>query len=101
MDPDGSGGVSLEGLLALLGRRDVQGVVVEGGATLAWSFVREGLVDKVVWYVAPKLVGGVAAPGAVGGDGFAPITEACELEFTATDRVGADLRVEAYVHRDR
>ena len=101
LDEDPQGGVAVDGLLAVLGSRDVQGVVVEGGATLAWSFVREGLVDRVVWYVAPKLVGGVAAPGALGGDGFAPIAEACELAFSAIERVGADLRLEAYVHRDR
>jgi len=101
LDEHDAGGVSLSQLLALLGKRDVQGVVVEGGAALAWSFVREDLVDKVVWYVAPVLVGGTAAPGALGGDGFAPIAEARRLGFTCVERLGDDLRVEAYVHRDR
>ena len=40
-----------------LGKRDVQDVLLEGGATLAWSFVRDRLVDRVVLYLAPKLIG--------------------------------------------
>ena len=101
LDLDASGGVSLLGLMTTLGKRDVQGVLVEGGATLAWSVVRDGLADKVVLYVAPRLVGGVKAPGVLGGPGFAPIAESLALEFSAITRLGPDLKVEAYVYRDR
>jgi diaminohydroxyphosphoribosylaminopyrimidine deaminase/5-amino-6-(5-phosphoribosylamino)uracil reductase len=45
-DRDETGGVSLPALMAHLGKRDVQGVLVEGGATLAWSFVRDQLIDR-------------------------------------------------------
>ena len=101
LDLDASGGVSLLGLMTTLGKRDVQGVLVEGGATLAWSVVRDGLADKVVLYVTPRLVGGVKAPGVLGGPGFAPIAESLALEFSAITRLGPDLKVEAYVYRDR
>jgi len=84
-----------------LGKRDVQGVLIEGGATLAWSLVRDGLVDKVVQYLAPLLVGGARAPGVIAGGGFAPIANALRLDVAAVDPIGDDLRVEAYVHRDR
>ena len=100
-DRDEAGGVSLPGLMAALGKRDVQGVLLEGGPTLAWSAVRDGIVDRVVCYQAPTLVGGVSAPGALGGAGFAPIAEAMRLEIVSVERVGADLRVEADVHRHR
>jgi diaminohydroxyphosphoribosylaminopyrimidine deaminase / 5-amino-6-(5-phosphoribosylamino)uracil reductase len=100
-DQDETGGVALPGLMAYLGKRDVQGVLLEGGATLAWSFVREALVDRVVLYLAPKLIGGSAAPGILMGDGFAPISEAARLRIVSVDRVGDDVRVEADVHRDR
>ena len=100
-DQDETGGVSLPELLAHLGKRDVQGVLLEGGATLAWSFVREGLVDRVVLYLAPKLVGGAQAPGVLMGEGFAPIGGAAALRIESVERVGDDLRVEADVHRDR
>ncbi len=100
-DTDETGGVSVPEVLAHLGKRDVQSVLVEGGGTLAWSFVREGAVDRVVMYVAPKLVGGLRAPGALMGEGFAPIDEALELRIVNVERIGDDLKVEADVHRDR
>lgn len=98
---DRTGGVAPTALLDELGKRDVQGVVLEGGATLAWSFLRDGAVDRIVQYVAPRLIGGAAAPGAVMGEGFAPIGAAQALTFVRVDRVGPDLRVEADVHGDR
>ena len=105
LDRDADGGVSLEALLDALGKRDVQGVVVEGGANLAWAFLRDGLVDRVVLYVAPKVIGGAAALGVVAGKGFAPVDRAASLVFERVERIGPDLKVEARVengvHRDR
>src|SRR6185312_17557479 len=98
---DATGGVAPAALLDELGKRDVQGVVLEGGATLAWSFLRDGAVDRIVQYVAPRIVGGAEAPGAVMGEGFAPIDAALDLSFVRADPVGPDIRVEADVHRDR
>jgi diaminohydroxyphosphoribosylaminopyrimidine deaminase/5-amino-6-(5-phosphoribosylamino)uracil reductase len=95
------GGVPLLQLLSDLGKRDVQGVLLEGGPTLAWSMVEDRAVDKVVVYLAPKLIGGQDAPGVLGGRGFAPIAQAMQLSVASFDRVGEDLRVEAHVHRDR
>jgi diaminohydroxyphosphoribosylaminopyrimidine deaminase / 5-amino-6-(5-phosphoribosylamino)uracil reductase len=101
LDADATGRVSLLGLMTTLGKREVQGVLVEGGATLAWSVVREGLADKVIVYLAPKLAGGTLAPGILAGEGFVPIDGALPLTFMAVEPFGDDLRVEAYVHRDR
>ena len=98
---DDAGAVSLRALMEHLGKRDVQGVLVEGGATIAWSLVRDGLIDDVVLYVAPKLVGGATAPGVLMGEGFAPIAEALDLSFDSAERIGPDVRLEAHVHRDR
>lgn len=101
LERDAAGAVSLPALLHHLGKRDVQGVLVEGGATLAWSLVRDRLIDDAVLYVAPILVGGAAAPGVIGGGGFAPIAEALELTFDTVERIGSDIRLEAHVHGDR
>lgn len=94
------GGVGIGELMALLGGRDMQGLLLESGPTLAWAFLESGAIDKLVLYVAPSLVGGTEAPGALGGAGFAPIARAVRVEIASFDRVGDDLRVEAYVHRD-
>jgi diaminohydroxyphosphoribosylaminopyrimidine deaminase/5-amino-6-(5-phosphoribosylamino)uracil reductase len=59
------------------------------------------VVDKVVVYLAPKLIGGAGAPTVLGGRGFAPIASAVRLRVREFDRVGEDLKVEADVHRDR
>ena len=97
---DRAGGVDLGALLDALGKREVQGVLVEGGATLGWSFVRDDLVDRFVLYLSPKLLGGASAPGIVMGGGLAPVDRARPLVFERVERVGPDLKVEARVHRD-
>ena len=94
------GRVSLAGLMAQLGKRDVQGVLLEGGSTIAWGAVSEGVVDEVVLYLAPKLLGGSGAPSVLSGEGFAPISEALQLDLTSAEPIGSDLKVVARVHRD-
>jgi diaminohydroxyphosphoribosylaminopyrimidine deaminase / 5-amino-6-(5-phosphoribosylamino)uracil reductase len=84
-----------------LGKRDAQSVLLEGGPTLAWSAIEDGAVDKIVVYLAPRLIGGDDAPTVLGGRGFAPIARALGLRIRSFDLVGEDLRVEADVHRDR
>jgi diaminohydroxyphosphoribosylaminopyrimidine deaminase/5-amino-6-(5-phosphoribosylamino)uracil reductase len=93
--------VPVDALVAWLGKRDVQGVVLEGGPTLAWSAVRAGVVDELVLYTAPLLIGGRDAPGILGGTGLSPISEAVPLEIRTFERIGTDLKVVADVHRDR
>jgi diaminohydroxyphosphoribosylaminopyrimidine deaminase/5-amino-6-(5-phosphoribosylamino)uracil reductase len=93
--------VPMHELATDLGKRDVQSILLEGGPTLAWAAVEDGLVDRVVVYLAPKLVGGTDAPTVLGGRGFAPIAKALGVRVSAFDAIGDDLRVEADVHRDR
>jgi diaminohydroxyphosphoribosylaminopyrimidine deaminase/5-amino-6-(5-phosphoribosylamino)uracil reductase len=101
LDRDQAGAVSLRALIQTLGKRDVQGVLFEGGPTLAWSAIRDGVVDQLVLYVSPSLVGGDPAPGWLGGEGFAPIGRVARVGIVSIDRLGTDLKVVADVHRDR
>lgn len=78
--------------LAALAAEDVQHVLLEGGPTLAAAFVRAGVVDRVIWYVAPKLLG--AGPCVVGDLGIKSIEGAAALQISAVTRVGADVRVD-------
>ena len=100
-DRDDEERVSLPALVDTLGKRDVQGLLVEGGATLAWSLLRDGLGDRIVLYLASKVIGGTAAGGVVGGEGFAPVNTALPVTFRRIERLGDDLKVEADVHRHR
>jgi diaminohydroxyphosphoribosylaminopyrimidine deaminase/5-amino-6-(5-phosphoribosylamino)uracil reductase len=100
LDRDAAGAVALRQLGDELGKRDVQGVLIEGGATLAWSAIREGIVDRVVAYVAPLLVGGDGTT-MLGGAGFTPIGSAQRLGPLTVERIGDDLKVVGDVHGDR
>ncbi|HEU4424563.1 MAG TPA: bifunctional diaminohydroxyphosphoribosylaminopyrimidine deaminase/5-amino-6-(5-phosphoribosylamino)uracil reductase RibD [Pilimelia sp.] len=89
--PDGR--VDLPALLTALFERGVRAALLEGGPTLAGSFLAAGLVDKVVGYVAPKVLG--AGPAALADAGIGTIAEAVELQFTDVRQVGPDLRFTA------
>ena len=89
---DGAGHVDPLALLALLqDEHDVVSVLLEGGPTLAGSFVARGLVDRVVAYVAPALLGD--GPPALGPAGAGTITDAHRLRIDDVTRIGEDLRL--------
>ena len=66
-------------------------VLLEGGPTLAGAFAAAGLLDRVVAYVAPLLLG--AGPAALEDAGVGTIAEALRFEVESVDRVGADVRI--------
>jgi diaminohydroxyphosphoribosylaminopyrimidine deaminase/5-amino-6-(5-phosphoribosylamino)uracil reductase len=86
--PDGR--VDLSALLAALFGRGIRSVLLEGGPTLAGSFLAAGLVDQVIGYVAPKLLG--AGPAALLEAGVSTIDDALELDLTDIAQIGSDLR---------
>lgn len=100
LDDDGEGLVPLERLTALLGKRDVQHLLIEGGPTLAWDAVRR-IADEVVLYLAPILVGGAGAPSVLMGEGMPTIGDARPVQIRSVERIGSDIKVVADVHRDR
>ena len=85
--------VDLAALLVDLGRRDINELHIEAGERLNGSFIREGLVDEFVIYLAPKLIGqgrGMAS--------FGPLTDlaqAVPLTFLSAEMLGPDLRIVA------
>jgi diaminohydroxyphosphoribosylaminopyrimidine deaminase/5-amino-6-(5-phosphoribosylamino)uracil reductase len=94
----GPGGhVDLHSLVKTLHEGGRQSVLVEGGPTLAGGFVRAGLVDRVVGYVAPALLG--AGPAALVDAGIGTISDALRLELDDIRRLGPDLRLSARVPR--
>src|SRR5204862_5906491 len=64
------GRIDLRALMVELARLEHSTVLVEGGAELAAALVRAGLVDRLIFFLAPRLLGGRAAPGPLGGEGF-------------------------------
>ncbi len=90
-DPDGR--VDLGALLAGLYERERRHVLLEGGPRLAGAAVAAGLVDRVVAYIAPALLG--EGPAALGPAGVPTIGRAARLELVDVRRVGDDVRIEA------
>jgi len=86
----------LPSVLRELGSRSIQSVLVEGGSTVAGQFIDAGLVNKLTFLIAPKIIGGVTAPSAIGGSGIAMMSEALELERITTIKRGNDIEVTGY-----
>ncbi|WP_335673925.1 RibD family protein [[Actinomadura] parvosata] len=91
--PRRDGGLDLEVLLRELAARDVVSVFLEGGPTLAGAFVRQGLVDRVVAYLAPALLGSGRA--ALGAAGVGTIADLHRLRFDEVSLIGPDVRLVA------
>lgn len=85
------GGVDLAALLAELGSRGVTSLLAEGGSGLAWSLLHGGLVDELMYFFAPKLVGGASAPGMVGGPGVERMDMAWRFTRPVVRRFGDDV----------
>jgi len=96
--PRSSSGLDLDAALKQLHGHGVLHLLVEGGPRLAASFVDADLVDRVVTYLAPALMGAGAA-AVSGGRGTATISELRRMRFDDVRRVGPDLRLEARVGR--
>jgi diaminohydroxyphosphoribosylaminopyrimidine deaminase/5-amino-6-(5-phosphoribosylamino)uracil reductase len=93
---DGKDGrVDLRGILAELGRRGIMSLLIEGGAGVHGACFDAGLVDKVVVFVAPVILGG-PAPAPVGGVGVETLVQAWRLTSVAVRQVEQDLVVEGY-----
>lgn len=86
-------GVSVREVLACLAQRGVLSVLLEGGPTLASSFLAEDLIDRFVFFIAPKLLGGPS--GMLSSWHADSIGEARHLEIGSVRRMGSDLMVTA------
>lgn len=93
------GRVALGPALSLLGERGLRGLLLEGGSRLAGAFLDAGLVDRVVAFVAPKLVGG-GGPTPAAGRGAGLMAQAIRLEDVSVERSGDDVLIEGRVPRD-
>ncbi|GIX31068.1 MAG: hypothetical protein KatS3mg124_1540 [Porticoccaceae bacterium] len=93
--PDAEGRVDLVALLAALAERECNQVLVEAGPRLLGALLRAGLVDRLVVYLAPKLLGSSARPLAE--FSVARLAEALELAVEEIRPVGRDLRLTARV----
>ena len=83
--PEKNGVIDLCTLIPMIGSMGISAVMVEGGGRLAWSFLKEGLVNEVVTYTSPKIFGGSSAPTPVGGDGINTVDEAIPFHLVDSE----------------
>jgi diaminohydroxyphosphoribosylaminopyrimidine deaminase/5-amino-6-(5-phosphoribosylamino)uracil reductase len=88
---------TLDLVLAELGRREIAALLVEGGSRVFTSFVESGLADKAILTLAPRLVGGAAAPGFIGGEGVDKVVRALALKRVRSFAVEDDIILEGYL----
>jgi len=94
---DPAGRVDLRWLLGELAGLGITSVLVEGGPTLNGALVAAGLADKVMVFVAPKLVGGTGAPGLLAGEGAVEMADARPVRDARLRKLGTDWLIEGYL----
>lgn len=101
VDKDENDKVDIEKLLNILGQQNICSILVEGGATLSGSFVAKKLVDKVYFFIAPKIIGGKEAKTPVAGTGILNLQEALALKDIQVEKLDEDILIIGRVDKDK
>ncbi|WP_346354536.1 bifunctional diaminohydroxyphosphoribosylaminopyrimidine deaminase/5-amino-6-(5-phosphoribosylamino)uracil reductase RibD [Azotosporobacter soli] len=96
---DTAGRIDLRALLQQLGKAQISSLLLEGGSRLNASFWADNLVDRVYWFIAPKVIGGDAAPGPIGGVGLERVPDMAELEEVEIEKIADDILISGDVSR--
>jgi len=97
---DEGGRVSPKHVCEELFRREIMHVLVEGGGEINSGLLKEGLIDKIMLFFAPILIGGKGAYNLIGGKGVDFLKDAYKVDIAAVKRFKEDIYLEGYVHRN-
>jgi diaminohydroxyphosphoribosylaminopyrimidine deaminase/5-amino-6-(5-phosphoribosylamino)uracil reductase len=97
--PSKDGRVDLIKLMELLGKEQIDSILLEGGGELNYSALKAGIVDKVMTFIAPKVLGGKDAPTPVEGEGAMDMSQQIELENIKIQMFGDDVMIEGEVKK--
>lgn len=86
-------------LMILLGKEQIDSVLIEGGAFTHAAALESEVVDKVYAFIAPKMIGGKEAPSPISGQGIPLMKDAIVLDNTKTTFFGEDILIEGYIHK--
>ena len=96
--PEADGSVCFKNLMKILGKREITSILVEGGGEINASAVAAGIVDKVMCFVAPIIIGGQNAPGPIGGEGVSSLTDVPNLQRICITQIpDSDFLIEGYL----
>lgn len=93
--------VDLSALMDKLGDLQITSLLIEGGAEINASALREGIVDKVIFFFGPKIIGGRQAISSIGGESPSSLAESILLNDIIAKKIGEDIMVEGYITRDK
>ena len=91
------GHLDLADLMRVLGEVGVTSVLIEGGGEVNASALEAGIVNKIMFFIAPKIIGGRDAKTPVEGNGIKKIKDALKLENTVIEKIGDDFLVTSYL----
>ena len=91
------GKVNLPLLMDTLGKMKITSIMIEGGSEISGNALQEKLIDKLIYFLAPKIIGGKNAPGPVGGQGIARIRDFIEVKEMSIEKLGNDLVIEGNI----
>ncbi|MGQ1911172.1 bifunctional diaminohydroxyphosphoribosylaminopyrimidine deaminase/5-amino-6-(5-phosphoribosylamino)uracil reductase RibD [Marinifilum sp. RC60d5] len=94
------GRVHLADLMAKLGKEGIDGILLEGGATLNFSALEAEIVDEVVAFIASKIIGGAGAKSPVGGDGIELMKNAIQLNDIKIDQFDQDIMLTGRIKKN-
>ena len=100
-DSEETGKVDLKSAMLALGIKGIDGILLEGGPTLAASALEAGIIDAVRFYIAQKVIGGREAPSPFAGTGAAHMNEVVPLTDAVYGTSGDDLWIQAYIQREK
>ena len=89
--------IDLVDLMEKLGGLSIDSILLEGGSTVNESAISSGIVNKLILYVAPKIIGGERSKTFVGGIGIPSLDQAYPLRIESMERVGEDMKITAYL----
>lgn len=88
--------VDLRLAMKQLGEREIGSILLEGGGRLNGAMLEQGLVDKIMLFVAPKIIGGKLSPQAISMEGWERMKDALRLERFQAEPVGEDICLSGY-----
>ncbi|EKQ53927.1 MULTISPECIES: bifunctional diaminohydroxyphosphoribosylaminopyrimidine deaminase/5-amino-6-(5-phosphoribosylamino)uracil reductase RibD [unclassified Clostridium] len=91
--------VDLKELIKKIGHEGIDSILIEGGGTLNFSAFEEDIVDKVIFYIAPIILGGENSKSSIAGKGFSKLSEAVKLINTSYRKIEEDLVLEGYIEK--
>jgi diaminohydroxyphosphoribosylaminopyrimidine deaminase/5-amino-6-(5-phosphoribosylamino)uracil reductase len=89
--------LDLNWLAAELGKREITSVLLEGGSSFNSHALEQGIIDKVMFFIAPKIIGGKDSFPAIGGKTFKRLKDAYNITDVKVKKIGNDILIEGYL----